>query len=40
MMRPLVLFFTVVLLSACSDFNRALKSTDLDYKWKVGTGVL
>lgn len=35
MMRPLVLFFTVVLLSACSDFNRALKSTDLDYKWKV-----
>jgi outer membrane protein assembly factor BamD len=35
MIRPFVLLLVLVLLSACSDFNRALKSTDLDYKWKV-----
>lgn len=33
MIRPLHLLLAIVLLVSCSDFNRALKSTDLEYKW-------
>jgi outer membrane protein assembly factor BamD len=33
--RLIPLVFALLGLGACSEFNKALKSTDLDYKWKV-----
>ena len=35
MIRTLALILFAAHLGACSDFNRALKSTDLDLKWEV-----
>jgi outer membrane protein assembly factor BamD len=31
--KPLFLIFTIVLLSACSDYNKVLKSNDIELKY-------